>query len=104
LITIQLEHAIRDFGMWKGAFDADPIDRAALGVRRHQVFRPVDDPNYVMVELDFGTTEEAEACRVALEGLWKSAAAAPALVGAPKVRIIESVEEIEYESLGTSRG
>jgi hypothetical protein len=46
--TLQLEHAIKDFAMWKAAFDRDPIDRRGLGVRRHRVFRPLDDPNYVV--------------------------------------------------------
>ncbi len=70
--TLQLEHAIRDFAMWKAAFDRDPIDRSGLGVRRHRIARPADDPNYVIVELDFDTAGEAEACRAALAELWRS--------------------------------
>jgi hypothetical protein len=34
--TLQFEHAIKDFAMWKAAFDRDPIDRRRLGVRRHR--------------------------------------------------------------------
>jgi hypothetical protein len=94
--TLQLEHAIKDFAMWKAAFDRDPIDRGGLGVRRHRVFRPLDDPNYVVVELEFDTTTEAQACGVALRELWNSRQAAPALIGAPRVRIIEAVEDHEY--------
>ena len=70
--TIQLEHAIKDFEMWKAAFDRDPIGRRELGVRRHTVLRPVDDPTDVVVELDFDTIEDAEACRAALGRLWAS--------------------------------
>jgi hypothetical protein len=94
--TLQLEHAIRDFTMWKAAFDRDPIDRRGLGVRRHRVCRPLDDPNYVVVELEFDSTSEAEVCGEALQELWGSRQAAPALVGAPRVRIVESVEEERY--------
>ena len=93
---LQLEHAIKDFEMWKAAFDRDPIDRQGLGVRRHRVFRPLDDPNYVVVELEFETAGEAEDCRAALGELWKSREAAPALKGAPQVRIVEAVEDREY--------
>lgn len=96
MLTLQLEHAIRDFAMWKAAFDRDPIDRRALGVLRHRIARPADDPNYVVVELDFDSTGEAEACRTALAELWRSREAAPALVGAPTVRILEAVEEERY--------
>jgi hypothetical protein len=94
--TLQLEHAIKDFAMWKAAFDRDPIDRRGLGVRRHRVFRPLEDPNYVVVELEFDTTSEAQACGAALRELWSSRQAAPALIGAPRVRIVEAVEDHEY--------
>jgi hypothetical protein len=94
--TLQLEHAIRDFALWKAAFDRDPIDRRGLGVRRHRVCRPLDDPNYVVVELDFDTTADAEACGAALRELWRSPRAAPALIGAPRVRIVEAVEDHAY--------
>ncbi len=94
--TLQLEHAIKDFAMWKAAFDRDPIDRRGLGVRRHRVFRPLNDPNYVVVELDFDTMPEAEACGAALRELWGSRRSAPALVGDPRMRIVESVEEESY--------
>ena len=43
--TLQFEHAIKHFSMWKAAFHRDPIDRRRLGVRRHRVYRPLDDPN-----------------------------------------------------------
>ena len=94
--TLQLEHRIRDFAMWKAAFDRDPLDRRALGVRRHRVFRPLDDPNYVVVELEFDSDAEAHACTDALRELWTSRRAAPALLGSPRVRIVETVEDREY--------
>jgi hypothetical protein len=94
--TLQLEHAIKDFAMWKAAFDRDPIDRRGLGVRRHRVCRPLDDPNYIVVELEFDTTADAEACGAALRELWRSRNAAPALIGAPRVRIVEAVEDHAY--------
>ena len=94
--TLQLEHAIKDFALWKAAFDRDPIDRRGLGVRRHRVFRPLDDPNYVIVELEFDTSAEAERCDAALRELWSSRQAAPALSGAPRVRIVDAVEDHPY--------
>ncbi len=93
---LQLEHAIKDFDLWKAAFDRDPIDRRALGVRRHRVSRPTDDPNYVVVELEFDTTREAETCHGALVDLWSTRRDAPALIGAPRVRIVETVEDRNY--------
>jgi hypothetical protein len=65
-------------------------------VRRHRIYRPLDDPKYVVGELEFETTAEAHACADALGRLWDSGRAAPALVGAPRVRIIEAIEDEEY--------
>jgi hypothetical protein len=48
------------------------------------------------VELEFDTTAEADACGAALRELWSSREAAPALVGSPRVRIVETVEDREY--------
>jgi hypothetical protein len=94
--TLQFEHAIKDFEMWKAAFDRDPIDRRRLGVRRHRVYRPVDDPHYIVGELEFDTAAEAQACADALHELWNSRQAAPALLGAPQLRIVETVEDRGY--------
>lgn len=94
--TLQLEHAIKDFALWKAAFDRDPIDRRGLGVRSHRVLRPLDDPNYVIVALDFDSRADAEACVTELHRLWRSGTAAPALVGDPRVTIVETVEDETY--------
>ena len=91
MYTLQIEHGIKDFGLWKSAFDRDPVNRAASGVTAHRISRPVEDPHYVVVELDFERRAQAEALLANLEAnVWKSAAAAPALQGAPKTRILES--------------
>ena len=44
MYTLQIEHGIKDFGLWKSAFDRDPVNRAASGVTAHRISRPVDDP------------------------------------------------------------
>lgn len=95
MTVLQIEHAITDFETWKRAFDSDPIDRKAAGVRRYRVYRPVDDPAFIKVDLEFDTVGEAESCRAALEELWTSGRAAPALSGKPTTRVLEKVEAAE---------
>ncbi len=91
MYTLQIEHGIKDFGMWKAAFDRDPVNRKASGVLAHRISRPVDDPHYVVVELDLASREQAEALLANLQQkVWNSPAAAPALHGAPRTRIVES--------------
>ena len=93
MFTLRIEHGIRDFDTWKAAFDRDPIGRERSGVRGYRVFRPVDDPHYVLIDLDFASVGEAEAVLAALHrDVWRSATAAPALVGSPQTRIVEVVE------------
>ena len=94
--TLQFEHPIKDYATWKAAFDRDPIDRRGLGVRRHVIYRPSEDPHYIIGELEFDTPAQAQACVAKLRELWRSRHAAPALAGDPQVRIVETVESHEY--------
>jgi hypothetical protein len=96
MTILHIEHPIRDFDTWKAAFDRDPIGREPSGVRRYRVLRPIDDPNYVMIDLEFDSSREAEVFLAALREVWRSPAAAPALVGSPQARIVEAVETEEY--------
>lgn len=93
---VQIEHPIRDFETWKAAFDRDPVRREASGVRRYQIYRPTDDPNYIAVDLEFDDEDRAEAFMGALEALWQSPQGAPALGGTPRARIVDVVETREY--------
>jgi len=92
MITVRIEHPIKSFEAWKGAFDRDPVDRKGSGVRRYQVLRPIDDPAFVMVDLDFETSEQATAFVHAMRRVWASPQAAPALGGAPRATIVQAVE------------
>lgn len=96
MAVVQIEHPVRDFQTWKAAFDSDPAHREASGVRRYQVFRPVDDPNFVAVDLEFDTLDEAEAFKVAIEAVWGSPQALAALAGAPRARVVDVVERRAY--------
>ena len=93
---VQIEHPVRDFATWKAAFDRDPVRREASGVRRYQIYRPTDDPNFIAVDLELDSQAEAEAFKVALEQLWQSPMAAPALGGTPRARIVDVIEARTY--------
>ena len=93
---LRLQHAVRDFGAWKAAFDSDPIHRERSGVRSHRVYRPLGDPNTIAVDLEFDTAEEARRFEVALGRLWSSAQAAAVMEGTPQVQIVEPVETVVY--------
>jgi len=94
MATLHIEHAITDYATWKAAFDRFEGMRRQSGVQHHRVQRPVDDPAYIVVDLDFGSAEQAQAFLSFLRGnVWASPNNAPALVGTPLARIHEVLEE-----------
>lgn len=91
--TLQIEHEITSFTEWKAAFDNFADMRSTAGVRRHSIYQPVDDAHYVVINLEFDTTEAAQAfLKMLRERVWSSRQNAPALVGDPQTRILETVE------------
>ena len=96
MYILPIEHPVPNFEAWKEAFDSGPIGRERSGVCRYRILCAIDDPNYVMIDLEFDSSREAEAVLAALRELWRSPAAAPALGGSPQTRIVEMVESKEY--------
>jgi hypothetical protein len=91
MYTLHIEHGIKDFGLWKQAFDRDPLNRVGSGVVGHRISRPVNDPHYVVVELDFNDFTQAEQLLANLQTkVWNSPSASPALHGTPQTRILEA--------------
>lgn len=101
MFTLKIEHAIRDFETWKAAFERDPAGRRQGGVRRYRVFRPTDDPRYVMIDLDFDGPAEAEAFLASLRNVWSRSDLSPGLAReggavAPRARIVAEVDKGDY--------
>lgn len=92
---LQIEHPVDDYDTWKMAFDSDPLGREQSGVRRYRIVRPVDDPRYVIVDLEFDSSDDAEAFHSALRDLW-SRVEVEGLAKSPRARITEAVESREY--------
>ena len=43
MATLRVELEVRDYGLWRGAFDKDAGRRKRSGMRRYRIFRPVDN-------------------------------------------------------------
>lgn len=67
---LRIEHRVPNHEGWKRAFDSDPVVRKGSGVRRYQILRGLDDPNNVVIDLEFETKGEAEALLNAMRGVW----------------------------------
>jgi hypothetical protein len=92
MTTLHIEHPITDYATWRTAFDAFETARRGAGVIAHRIRRPVDDPNYIVIALEFETVERATGFRQFLEtNVWSSPNASPALVGKPRTLILDDV-------------
>jgi hypothetical protein len=92
MYALRIEYPVADYDAWKAAFDRDLLDRQGSGVRRNRVLRPTDDPNYVMIDLDFDDASEAESYLSALRRqVYSPPETSPTSVGEPQV-----VEAKEY--------
>jgi hypothetical protein len=88
--TLHIRHAITDFDTWASAFGRFADARREAGVRAHRVQRPVDDPAYVVIDLDFDTADAAESFLGFLRtNVWGVPANSPGLDGAPEAMILE---------------
>ena len=94
MIILQIEHPVPDYSSWKKAFDIDPVNRKESGVKRYRIFRQVDNPNYVIIELEFDKLNEAKELLTALQGIWKQIEGK--IIMGPKTRIMEMVEHVQY--------
>ena len=93
MIVLQIEHPVPSFEGWKKAFESDPIGRKKAGVRRYRIFRPVDNPNYVIIDLEFDNLQEAQEALVALQKLWQKVEGK--VMMDPKARMLELTEATE---------
>ena len=57
-VTLRVELQVRDYDMWRGAFERDAGGRRQAGMRRYRIFRPTDDANCVMLDPDFDSAQE----------------------------------------------
>lgn len=93
MTTLHIEHPITDFDVWKAAFARFEQARAQSGVRAQRVYRPLDDPRYVVIDLDFDTSADAQRFLQFLETtVWASRDSSPSLDGAPQTRLLDLAE------------
>jgi len=93
MTVLRIEHKVPSFDGWKKAFDSDPLGRKQSGVLRYRIFRPSDDPNYVIIDLEFDELNKAEATLARLRKLWTQVEGK--VMVNPQTRILSMVESIE---------
>lgn len=90
---LQIEHQVASYEGWKRAFENDPIGRKKSGVLRYRIYRPFNDPLYVIIDLEFESLTDAENTLAALRKLWVNVEGK--VMMNPKTRILEMAESTE---------
>lgn len=93
MTLLRIQHRVPDYGRWKRAFDLDPADRKGSGVTRYTIERPRTDPNFVMIDLEFGTTLEAEKLLLKMRRIWSSSGSS--VMSDPEAWIVDVIEDVE---------
>ncbi len=94
MTILQIEHQVANYDAWKKAFESDPINRKNSGVKKYRIYRPTDNLNYVIVDLEFDNLENAQMTLVALQKLWVKVEGT--VMVNPKTRMLEMTEHHEY--------
>ncbi len=95
LILLHLEHTVLHFDEWKASFDRFAELRQQSGVRRYRVSRPIDNPNFAMIDLEFDSVREAESLLAAVQQVWQRVNGT--LIKDPQWRLCEVVETKEVQ-------
>ncbi len=95
MFILQIEHPVPNYEGWKNAFDSDPVNRKQSGVRHYKISRKIDDPNYVIVDLEFDNLNDAEACHEKLRNLWNRVEGT--VINNPQSRIIEVIGSVSIK-------
>ncbi len=95
MYNLHIEHPVPDFNNWKNAFESDPAGRKKMGVHAYQISRAVDNPNYVTIDLQFDTAQQAEALLAAMRAVWGRVEGS--IMTNPQARISEIVENRAIE-------
>ncbi len=86
-----IRHQVADYAKWKPVFDAHAPARKMSGSKGGRLFRSADDPNEVVILLEWDDLGRARGF-ASSEGL-RTAMERAGVCGQPEVRFLEEVEK-----------
>jgi hypothetical protein len=95
MIILHIEHTVNNFDAWKASFDTFEDFRQKSGVRNYRVTRPIDNPNFAMIDLEFDSLKEAEALLAGVQQVWERVNGT--LIHNPQWRFSEVVQMKEFQ-------
>ena len=94
MTVLVVQHRVRDFDAWKPVFDEHESSRREHGAQRHWLYRTVEDPNDVVVAVEFPSVDAARSFTQD-PGL-REAMERGGVEGEPHVHLRDEVEAVEY--------
>ena len=93
MTTLHIENTLHDFDSWKTTFDKYDRIRADNGVRSYRISRRPDDPQQIVIDLEFDDRSSAEAFTGVLAKIWSSPQSQAELVSHSEPLLLEVVED-----------
>jgi hypothetical protein len=91
--SLHIEHRITDLDTWTSAFNRFGEIRRAAGVTAETVRHPYGDDGYVVIDLEFDTSEHAhDFLHFLRTEVWPVPANSPALDGTPQAQVLDRVD------------
>jgi hypothetical protein len=94
-LIILVQHQVRDFASWKPVFkEQGGLVRTRHGATGHRLYRSLDDPNDVVVAVEFPADELARSFLA--DPALKEEMEQAGVQGQPTVVLCEEVEAVSY--------
>lgn len=104
-MTLQVEQQVIDFAGWKAMFDSYAGARDEAGVRSVKISRQLDEPDYVVVDLEFDNADMASSYLEFLRrNVWVSDAFMRVADTSPDARILHTIYNSEKASVAPQWG
>jgi hypothetical protein len=95
MIVLHITHTVNNFDVWKASFDTFEEFRQKSGVRRYRVTRPVNNPDFVAIDLEFDSLNQAEALLTEVQKVWERVNGT--LIRDPQWQFSEAVQTTEFK-------
>jgi hypothetical protein len=94
MVILVVQHRVRDYAAWKTVFDEHEGVRRRHGATAHWLYRAPDDPDDVVVAVEFPTSEAARGFLD--DPSLRETMARAGVVSEPHVHVREEVEALTY--------
>jgi quinol monooxygenase YgiN len=94
MTVLAVRHTVADYATWKTGYDNHGASRKEHGAIRDQVLQSVEDPNNLLVLIEFGSTADAKA--FANDPTLKAAMSTAGVIGAPDISLRERTDEATH--------